>query len=54
MGVATTQIASLPPISDPSPTPAPSAVDSSPNTGQSGQNAPNASIKGSIQNQKQL
>jgi len=45
MAAATTPIASLPPISDPSPNPAPSVVASSPFIGGNGQNALSVSIE---------
>ena len=54
MVAVTTPIASLPPTLSPSPSPAPTAVDSSPHTGGNRQNAPSASIEGSYENQKHL
>jgi len=53
MVVATTRIAGLLPISSPYPNPAPSVVDCSPHTGETGQNAPSVSIKGNWKKQEQ-
>ena len=49
MAAAVTRNAHSPPILNPSPSPAPSAVVSSPCTGEGRQNAPSASIKGKWQ-----
>lgn len=49
MVVATTLIAGLPPISSPYPNPAPNVVDSSPFTGETGQNALSVSIRANYQ-----